>query len=147
MLFYSTFFSLFSFVSHVHRFIDFGRGKTLPLTPDNENLEQIRIKSNTGRIIVDKTIADLDFKTNILSSINKQQQQDSFSRYVIDKDGNIVERKKKHRLYSLGGNEPTRKQSLVRMKTVGTLDLCKEVTALACAGFIQGKNMRRHNEI
>lgn len=120
-----------------NRFIDFGRGKNLPLTPDNENLDQIRIKSNTGRIIIDKTITDLDFRTNIFSNINKQQHDSGGSRYVINKDGNIVERKKKHRLYSLGGNEPSRKQNLVRMKTVGTLDLCMEVTALACAGFNQ----------
>lgn len=113
----------------------------MPLTPDNDNLDQTRIKSNTGRIIIDKTITDLDFKSNILSSISKEPQECS-SRYVIDKDGKIVERKKKHRLYSLGGNEPpSRKQSLVRMKTVGTLDLCMEVTALACApGFNQLTN-------
>jgi hypothetical protein len=130
---------LLSLHSHSHhRFIDFGRGKNLPLTPDNENLEQTRIKSNTGRIIIDKTITDLDFKTNILSNISKETSLESGSRYVIDKDGKIVERKKKHRLYSLGGNEPSRKQNLVRMKTVGTLDLCMEVTALACAaGFNQ----------
>lgn len=135
----------FSLFSCAYRFIDFGRGKNLPLTPDNENLDQIRIKSNTGRIIIDKTITDLDFKTNILSNINKQQYESGGSRYVIDKDGNIVERKKKHRLYSLGGNEPSRKQNLVRMKTVGTLDLCMEVTALACAGFNQGTNLNNFN--
>jgi hypothetical protein len=57
------------------------------------------------------------------------------NRYVIDKNGKIIERKKKGRMYSLGGNEP-KKSHLVRMKTVGTFDLCMEVTALAC-GFNQ----------
>lgn len=42
----------------------------------------------------------------------------------------------KGRLYSLGGNEPKKQSHLVRMKTVGTFDLCMEVTALAC-GFNQ----------
>jgi hypothetical protein len=60
---------------------------------------------------------------------------ESSSRYVIDKNGKIIERKKKCRLYSLGGNEP-KKSHLVRMKTVGTFDLCMDVTALAC-GFNQ----------
>ena len=58
---------------------------------------------------------------------------ESSNRYVIDKNGKIMEQKKKCRLYSLGGNEP-KKSHLVRMKTVGTFDLCMEVTALAC-GF------------
>lgn len=141
------FFSFFLFIfNDTFRFIDFGRGKNLPLTPDNDNLDQTRIKSNTGRIIIDKTITDLDFKSNILSSLSKEPQESS-SRYVIDKDGKIVERKKKHRLYSLGGNEPSRKQSLVRMRTVGTLDLCMEVTALACApGFNQLTNNSSSNK-
>lgn len=113
-----------------NRFIDFGRGKNIPLTPDNDNLDQIRIKSNTGRIIIDKTISDLGLKSNYMN-----EMPESSNRYVIDKNGKIMERKKKCRLYSLGGNEP-RKSHLVRMKTVGTFDLCMEVTALAC-GFNQ----------
>jgi hypothetical protein len=61
------------------------------------------------------------------------ESPESTSRFVIDKNGKIIERKKKTRLYSLGGNEP-KKCQLVRMKTVGTFDLarCMEVTALAC---------------
>lgn len=86
-------------------------------------MEQIRIKSNTGRIVIDKTI------TNFPESPES-------SRYVIDKNGKIIERKKKGRLYSLGGNEPKRQSHLVRMKTVGTFDLCMDVTAIAC-GFNQ----------
>ncbi|XP_070498934.1 repetitive organellar protein-like [Chironomus tepperi] len=102
-------------------------------------MDQIKIKSNTGRIIIDKTITDFEFKSNILSNISEPSQESS-SRYVIDKDGKIVERKKKCRLYSLGGYEP-RKQSLIRMKTVGTFDLCMEVTAAAC-GFNQNQETK-----
>lgn len=131
--------SIFFFHS-LFRFIDFGRGKNIPLTPDTENLEQIKIKSNTGRIVIDKTIADFEFKNNILSNINDSSlSPPESSRYVIDKDGKIIERKKKCRLYSLGGYEP-RKQSLVRMKTVGTFDLCMEVTAAATCGFNKSLN-------
>lgn len=115
------------------RFLEFGRGKNIPLTPDNDNLEQIRIKSNTGRIVIDKTISDLGLKNNIFSNLNETPDG---GRYVIDKNGKIIERKKKGRLYSLGGNEPKKQSHLVRMKTVGTFDLCMEVTALAC-GFNQ----------
>lgn len=110
------------------RFLDFGRGKSVPLTPDGDNMEQIRKKSNTGRIVIDKTIIDL------ASFRNLSEPHDS-GKYFIDKNGKIIERKKKTRLYSLGGNEP-KKSHLVRMKTVGTFDLCMEVTALAC-GFNQ----------
>lgn len=97
-------------------------------------MEQIRIKSNTGRIVIDKTINDLGLKSGRYSN-SFDTAVESNSRYVIDKHGNIVERKKKCRLYSLGGDEP-KKSHLVRMKTVGTFDLCMEVTALAC-GFNQ----------
>lgn len=103
------------------------------MTPDNDNLEQIRIKSNTGRIVIDKTITDFGLKNNLFSSLDESANT---SRYVIDKHGKIIERKKKGRMYSLGGNEPKRQSHLVRMKTVGTFDLCMEVTALAC-GFNQ----------
>ncbi|KAL7038897.1 hypothetical protein ACKWTF_009733 [Chironomus riparius] len=106
-------------------------------------MDQIKIKSNTGRIIIDKTITDFEFKSNILSNISEPSQESS-SRYVIDKDGKIVERKKKCRLYSLGGYEP-RKQSLIRMKTVGTFDLCMEVTAAAC-GFNQNQETKTNME-
>lgn len=115
------------------RFLDFGRGKSVPLTPDNDNLEQIRIKSNTGRIIVDKTISDLGLNRSFYG--NDDEMSDN-SRYVIDKNGKIVERKKKSRLYSLGGNEP-KKSHLVRMKTVGTFDLCMEMTTALACGFNQ----------
>lgn len=97
-------------------------------------MEQIRIKSNTGRIVIDKTINDLGLKSSLYSNSFDTTESNS-SRYVIDKHGNIIERKKKCRLYSLGGEEP-KKSHLVRMKTVGTFDLCMEVTALAC-GFNQ----------
>ena len=120
----------FFFLSVSLRFIEFGRGKRLPLTPDNTQL--YNEKGNTGRYIVNKNIAkigDLGLKNNIFSS-NSQAESAS---YVIDKDGNIVERRKK-RMCSLGGNEPKKQSHLVRLKTVGTFDLCMEVTALAC-GF------------
>lgn len=96
-------------------------------------MEQIRIKSNTGRIVIDKTISEKDLKNNIFSNLNETPDG---GRYVIDKNGKIIEKKKKGRLYSLGGNEPKKQSHLVRMKTVGTFDLCMEVTALAC-GFNQ----------
>lgn len=96
-------------------------------------MEQIRVKSNTGRVIIDRTITDIGSKNNFFESMNDEPE--SNSGYVIDKNGKIIERKKKGRLYSLGGNEP-KKSHLVRMKTVGTFDLCMEVTALAC-GFNQ----------
>lgn len=102
------------------------------MTPDNTQL--YNEKGNAGRYIVNKNIAkigDLGLRNNIFSS-NSSQAQES-ARYVIDKDGNIVERRKK-RMCSLGGNEPKKQSHLVRLKTVGTFDLCMEVTALAC-GF------------
>lgn len=123
----------FDFLFFYFRFLEFGRGKSVPLTPDNDNLEQIRIKSNTGRIIVDKTISDLGLNRSFYG--NDDEISDN-SRYVIDKNGKIVERKKKSRLYSLGGNEP-KKSHLVRMKTVGTFDLCMEMTAALACGFNQ----------
>ena len=100
------------------------------MTPDNTQL--YNEKGNAGRYIVNKNIAkigDLGLRNNIFSS-NSQAES---ARYVIDKDGNIVERRKK-RMCSLGGNEPKKQSHLVRLKTVGTFDLCMEVTALAC-GF------------
>lgn len=102
------------------------------MTPDNTQL--YNEKGNAGRYIVNKNIAkigDLGLRNNIFSS-NSSQAPES-ARYVIDKDGNIVERRKK-RMCSLGGNEPKKQSHLVRLKTVGTFDLCMEVTALAC-GF------------
>lgn len=97
-------------------------------------MDETRTKSNTGRIIIDRTIADLGLKSNLYGNVNEPTAE-SNSRYVIDKNGKIIERKKKGRLYSLGGGEP-KKSHLVRMKTVGTFDLCMEVTAIAC-GFNQ----------
>lgn len=117
-----------------HRFLDFGRGKNVPITPDGDNPDKF-IKSNTGRIVVDKTITEFGLKHNIFSS-NLTDSDDGNSRFVIDKNGKITECKKKGRFNSLDGNVPKRQSQLVRLKTVGTFNLCMEVTSLAC-GFDQ----------
>ncbi|XP_055589349.1 uncharacterized protein LOC129741633 isoform X1 [Uranotaenia lowii] len=55
-------------------------------------------------------------------------------KFVIDKNGRICERKKKGRLYSLGGNDPPRKCNrgrLDRLKTVGTFDITNEISRLS----------------
>jgi hypothetical protein len=54
-------------------------------------------------------------------------------RYFMDKNGRLQERKKKGRLYSLGGNDPPRKYfhgRLDRLQTVGTFDLGCEMSIL-----------------
>lgn len=55
-------------------------------------------------------------------------------KFVIDKNGKICERKKKGRLYSLGGNDPPRRchrGRLDRLKTVGTFDISNEISRLS----------------
>ena len=90
---------------------------------------------------MNKNIAKIeDWDANSLFSNSSNISGNNDSRFVIDKHGKILERKKKGRLYSLGGgNERVRNHMarLDRLKTVGTFDLCMEVTAitkLAC-GF------------
>ncbi|XP_058818662.1 uncharacterized protein LOC131681709 isoform X1 [Topomyia yanbarensis] len=110
-------------------FIEFGRGKSIPLTPDNSNSELSKELTNAGRVIVEK-------------SIKKLQRGESYDfcqsfddkKFVIDKNGRICERKKKGRLYSLGGNDPPRKcprGRLDRLKTVGTFDITNEISRLS----------------
>ncbi|XP_058448321.1 uncharacterized protein LOC131428403 isoform X1 [Malaya genurostris] len=114
---------------YLFRFIEFGRGKSIPLTPDNSNSELSKELTNTGRVIVEK-------------SIKKLQRGESYDfcqsfddkKFVIDKNGRICERKKKGRLYSLGGNDPPRKcprGRLDRLKTVGTFDITNEISRLS----------------
>lgn len=66
-------------------------------------------------------------KGDTLHHQQMQQQQ------LLLNNGKIMQRKKKGRLYSLGGNEPARKPRgrLDRLKTVGTFDLGTEMSVLS----------------
>jgi hypothetical protein len=89
-------------------------------------------------------------------SINKIEKEDSSTynheeatsqsdnyKYFLDKNGKLQERKKKGRLYSLGGNEPPQKfgkARLDRLQTVGTFDMGCDMLGnlnekIICAGF------------
>lgn len=86
-----------------HRF----RGKNFPLTPTDDESDKVKIKPNTGRIVIDKTIEN--FKPKSSSCDLNEGLGRSFH------EGNGTFRKT--RLYSLGGNEQ-KKSQLVRMKTM-----------------------------
>lgn len=103
------------------RFIEFGRGKAIPLTPDSSNADLPGEISNTGKIVVKKRIAKIE-KTDSIQVYDKES-----NRMV---NGKMMQRKKKGRLYSLGGNEPPKRAArgrLDRLKTVGTFDLGNEM--------------------
>lgn len=107
-----------------NRFIEFGRGKAIPLTPDSSGADVPGEISNTGKIVVKKRIA-------------KIEKTDSMQIYDGDINGmatfKVTQRKKKGRLYSLGGNDPPKRAHrgrLDRLKTVGTFDLGNEVNVL-----------------
>lgn len=72
--------------------------------------------SNQGKIVVKKRIP-------------KIEKADS----IQQNNGRMMQRKKKGRLYSLGGNEPAKKPRgrLDRLKTVGTFDLGTEMSVLS----------------
>uniref|UniRef100_A0A182W774 Protein-tyrosine-phosphatase n=1 Tax=Anopheles minimus TaxID=112268 RepID=A0A182W774_9DIPT len=111
------------------KFIEFGRGKSIPLTPEYSNSELSKELSNAGRVIVEKNIRKLQKGE---SYDNCQSFDDK--KFVIDKNGRICERKKKGRLYSLGGNDPPKRCSrgrLDRLKTVGTFDITNEISRLS----------------
>lgn len=122
------------------RFIEFGRGKVIPLTPENSKADLATEISNIGRIVVNKCIEKIE-KVDTNASLlfgpydmvsgssgtsvqaRKLQQQQS-----IQGCGGPGGGHKKKRLYSLGGNEPIRihRGRLNRLKTVGTFDLTIE---------------------
>lgn len=123
--------------NYIFRFIAFGRGKSIPLTPDSTNIELPSEISNTGRIVVNKCIDKIELeKREAMLQAEKDlllSHRNHHSQY-IDKNGKILERRKKGRLYSLGGNEPQRKGHrgrLDRLKTVGTFDLGTEMSVLS----------------
>lgn len=104
-----------------YRFIEFGRGKAIPLTPDSSNADLPGEISNTGKIVVKKRIAKIE-KTDSIQIYDKES-----NRMV---NGKMMQRKKKGRLYSLGGNDPPKRAArgrLDRLKTVGTFDLGNEM--------------------
>lgn len=108
-----------NFATHTHthnRFIHFGRGKPIPLTPDSSNADILGETSNTGKVVVTKSIT----KIVKASSIQINDKDD-----YRGANGRMMQRKKKGRLFSLGGNEPPRRKRgrLDRLKTVGTFDL------------------------
>lgn len=104
------------------RFIEFGRGKVIPLTPDSSTDLPNEI-CNTGKIVVKKRIPKIEKSDSIQLSDNA----------VRSANGKMMQRKKKGRLYSLGGNEPMKKPRgrLDRLKTVGTFDLGTEMSVLS----------------
>lgn len=137
-----------------HRFIEFGRGKVIPLTPEKADLATEI--SNIGRIVVNKCIekiekvdtnASLLFGPYELMNIggssgaagpNNNNNKSPFKRQpgqlssLPSGEGRTLQGQqlphKKKRLYSLGGNEPIRlhRARLNRLKTVGTFDLTIE---------------------
>lgn len=120
----------------MHRFIEFGRGKSIPLTPEYANSNLPNEISNTGRVIVKKHISKID-KNEQITNYNSDKHNNKTleeRRYIIDKNGKIVERKTKVRLHSLGGYDPPKKGNrgrLDRLKTVGTFDLGNEMSVLS----------------
>lgn len=50
------------------RFIDFGRGKSLPLTPDSEQTNHGYFRSNKGRIVIDRVIRDMELTETLEAS-------------------------------------------------------------------------------
>lgn len=104
------------------RFIEFGRGKVIPLTPDSSTDLPNEI-CNTGKIVVKKRIPKIEKGNSIQLSDNALRSA----------NGKMMQRKKKGRLYSLGGNEPMKKPRgrLDRLKTVGTFDLGTEMSVLS----------------
>ncbi|KAJ6641661.1 Receptor-type tyrosine-protein phosphatase U [Pseudolycoriella hygida] len=104
------------------KFIEFGRGKVIPLTPDSSTDLPNEI-CNTGKIVVKKRIPKIEKGDSIQLSDNALRSA----------NGKILQRKKKGRLYSLGGNEPMKKPRgrLDRLKTVGTFDLGTEMSVLS----------------
>ena len=82
----------------VSRFIEFGRGKVIPLTPDSSTDLPNEI-CNTGKIVVKKRIPKIEKGDSIQLSDNAMRSA----------NGKMMQRKKKGRLYSLGGNEPMKK--------------------------------------
>lgn len=94
----------------------------IPLTPDSSTDLPNEI-CNTGKIVVKKRIPKIEKGDSIQLSDNALRSA----------NGKILQRKKKGRLYSLGGNEPMKKPRgrLDRLKTVGTFDLGTEMSVLS----------------
>lgn len=94
----------------------------IPLTPDSSTDLPGEI-CNTGKIVVKKRIPKIEKGNSIHLS----------DKVVRSANGKIMLRKKKGRLYSLGGNEPMKKPRgrLDRLKTVGTFDLGTEMSVLS----------------
>lgn len=84
--------------------------------------------SNTGRIIVKKRIAKIERGESI------DRESRLYDNRIKNINGKMLERKKKGRLYSLGGNDPPKPRGnrgrLDRLKTVGTFDLGTEMSVL-----------------
>lgn len=86
------------------------------MTPDSSGADLPGEISNTGKIVVKKRIAKIEKGDSI-------QIYDKDSNRLVN--GKMMQRKKKGRLYSLGGNEPPKRAHrgrLDRLKTVGTFD-------------------------
>lgn len=92
------------------------------MTPDSSTDLPNEI-CNTGKIVVKKRIPKIEKGDSI-------QLSDHALRSA---NGKMLQRKKKGRLYSLGGNEPMKKPRgrLDRLKTVGTFDLGTEMSVLS----------------
>lgn len=83
--------------------------------------------SNTGRIVVKKRIAKIERGDSLQLTDRESRLFDN----RIKNNGKMLERKKKGRLYSLGGNDPPKPRGrLDRLKTVGTFDLGTEMSVL-----------------
>lgn len=127
------------------RFIEFGRGKVIPLTPpENSKADLAAEISNIGRIIVDKCIEKIEkVDTNasllfgpydILGAAGSSSTGHHSPKMMMVRQSSQQQQlppgmgHKKKRLYSLGGNEPIRihRGRLNRLKTVGTFDLTIE---------------------
>lgn len=146
--FFASFLCVTSASLYEYRFIEFGRGKAIPLTPDSST-DQPAERSNTGKIVVKKRIAKPDMtpsshhSSTTASLLFHQQQQiqqqlqfgavGSGANSTINGRQMQMQRNKKGRLYSLGGNEPAKRPRgrLDRLKTVGTFDLGTEMSVLS----------------
>lgn len=134
---------------HTFRFIEFGRGKIIPLTPENSKADLPAEISNIGRIVVTKCIEKIEKVDTNASTLFGPN--DTYNLAGSSHDPNIFSsssaalfcqsshqlrnnNKKKKRLYSLGGNEPIRihkaGRRLNRLQTVGTFDLTNEMIEL-----------------
>lgn len=74
------------------RFIDFGRGKSLPLTPDSEQTNHSYFRSNKGRVVIDRVIPEMmEVKAGESSELDENSPCDDDDDVEDDVDLSVIE--------------------------------------------------------